>query len=247
MFNERKFLENVRTIHLNPAEFSVYDAISDAEVRGKLDAFIDYENNPRFSRALDEICANLVGRTMFKLLTTKMITRTVPKKMKLTEHSAGGSYYENSVVYINLSLYEERKGETGVTTRQYYFADEKGEIKTKLKSLVGSIFHEFCHALHYISGTARKNTLCLKGTYLYDTWDTDEELRTITCFNHDPICDHCFDFYQSILKGIPFYPRYGHKGYRSANLSQDASKRKKLAQSLPSSQKFMDGWGEYMI
>jgi hypothetical protein len=38
-----------------------------------------------------------------------------------------------------------------------------------------------------------------------EVWDHDEELRTITCFNNDPICDHCFDLCQSILKKTNFF------------------------------------------
>jgi hypothetical protein len=40
-----------------------YKSIPDSEVRKKLDEFIDYGKNPRFSKALDEICDNLVGQT----------------------------------------------------------------------------------------------------------------------------------------------------------------------------------------
>jgi hypothetical protein len=78
--NEVKFLENVQKIHLKPGELPIYAAITDADVRVKLNEFIKYGRNPRFSvvnprfsvvnprfsvvnmrfsAALDEICATL--------------------------------------------------------------------------------------------------------------------------------------------------------------------------------------------
>jgi hypothetical protein len=72
------------------------------------------------------------------------------------------------------------------------------------------------------------------------------ELRTICCVNHDPICDHCFDLVQSIIKNEPFCPRYAHNiGYRGKNPTKDEKKRRKLRKHLPESRIFMDGWKEY--
>jgi hypothetical protein len=237
-FNEIKFLENVQKIHLNPGEFSIYSAIPDAEVREKLEDFIDYGKNPRFSTALDEICENIVGRTMFRVLITKL--KNKKKIMHIEPHDEDGSKYKKFVVYVNLSFYEENS--TGISSRKYFFLDEREEIKMKLKSLAGSIFHEFCHGLHHISGTVSKvKTVCI--TYkIQGAWRNDEELRTITCFNHDPICDHCFDFCQSILKNEKFFPRYSHGGCRGS-----AKPDKKYINCISASQKFMDSWKEYMI
>jgi hypothetical protein len=64
-------------------------------------------------------------------------------------------------------------------------------------------------------------------------WTSDEELRTITCFNHDPICDHCSDFCQSILKNEKFLPRYSHGGHSGTDeLSAKKSKNMPIASLL---------------
>jgi hypothetical protein len=146
---------------------------------------------------------------------------------------------------VNLSFYDAFG--IGISNRQYCYIDEKHQIDTKLKSLAGSIFHEFCHGLHHVSVThipEEENVWCLDGTPLGYVWNKDEELRTITCFNNDPICDHCFDFYQSILKKCTFYPRYSHGGRHEKD---DSEKRNNLLLHLPQSQKYMDGWKEYVI
>jgi hypothetical protein len=255
-FNETKFLENVQKIHLKPEEILIYSGIPDAEVREKLNKFVDYGSNPRFSRALDEICENLVGRTMFKLLITKMISNDTLKdrgKMRIMEqdNKRKGSEYSHQqfAVKINFDFYDDNN--IGKQERQYYCLNDCDEIETKLKSIAGSVFHEFCHGLHHVSGnhiSHKRNILCIEKTLFADVWGADEELRTITCFNQDPICDHCFDFCQSILKREVFRPRYGHDmGYRDGYSIKDTENRKKLLQNLPVSQNYMDGWKKYMI
>jgi hypothetical protein len=64
-----------------------------------------------------------------------------------------------------------------------------------------------------VSGTyiQKVDTIC-KSEGIKSAWGDDEELRTITCFNNDPICDHCFDLCQSILRKEDFLPRYSHLG-----------------------------------
>jgi hypothetical protein len=251
IFNNEKFTNAVKSIHLKPEEFSTYESIPDSEVRTKLNGFIDYGENPRFSVALEEICENIVGRTMFRILMTKLMLRH--KRMLLTHHDGDGSKYEESVVYVNLSFYKENGG--GIPSRYYFYIDEKGEIKLKLKSLAGSIFHEFCHGLHDVSGThisSKRNVLCVKDTPFKTTWSKDEELRTICCMEdakhylQDPICDHCFDFCQSILKKEKFSPRYSHGGYNG--IGEPAKEElKDLYDCIPVSQKYMDGWRKYII
>jgi hypothetical protein len=244
IFNHEKFVNATRKIHIKPEEIPTYESIPDSAVRKKLDEFIDYDKNPRFSAALDEICENIVGRTMFKVLMTKLSLQH--KTMRICEHNdpKEGSRYKDNAVYINLSFYEVSG--VGVPSRQYYYIDEKHQISTKLKSLAGSIFHEFCHGLHHVSKTRKKSgiyLLCVSEALQY-VWGKDEELRTITCVDGDPICDHCFDFYQSILEKQPFRPRYSHGGWRG---DDDSEKRSDLLLRLPQSQKYMDGWREYMV
>jgi hypothetical protein len=95
-FNEETFKKNVLDIHLKPEELSIYYAIPDAEVRKKLGKFIKYGDNQRFSAALDEICENIVGRTMFMVLMTKL---QIKKKLMYIEHyDDDGSKYKKYVM-----------------------------------------------------------------------------------------------------------------------------------------------------
>ncbi|MDR1289146.1 MAG: hypothetical protein LBJ77_02005 [Holosporales bacterium] len=253
--NKELFLENVREIHLTSSEEIVdYDAIPDTDVRERLSEIIELDkalvshrrktlsNLPThkeiFNKALDHICSNVVGNTMFKLLLAKA-GRT--KKIYLVNYDEDGSGFspKDYAVKINLSLYDSEG--VGIPSRQYYYIKKNRTLGTKLKSLEQSMFHEFCHGLHYDSRTTiTKNVICAKGSNMEDAWGTDEELRTITCFNHDPICDHMFDFCQSITNGTPFHPRYSHHGWPS--LEEDA-----LLKGISGSQKFMDGWREYLV
>jgi hypothetical protein len=244
-FIEEKFLANVQKRHLKSEEMPIYSRISDVEVRKTLDKFVEYDNNPRFSAALDEICANIVGITMFKLLMAKMTMKKRTMKIEELKNSKNGSSYYDDVVYINFDFYESNG--MGISSRKYFYINRKGEIETKLKSLTGSMFHEFCHALHDVSGTEKlDNILCKKGTDIEQAWDEDEELRTITCFEHDPVCDHCFDFVQSILKSEQFHPRYSHRGWEEDRAPQRHD-IPKLYHAIPASKKYMDGWREYVI
>jgi hypothetical protein len=247
-FNETKFLENAQKIHLKSNEIPIYAAIADADVRAKLDEFVDYGANPRFSAALDEICENLVGRTMFKLLIAKMTKRN--QTMRILEHRVEkyGSCYSQNTVYINLNRYELNG--SGKAHRQYYGITEEGEVKQKLKSMSGSMFHEFCHALHDISGTlidCDAHNICVS-VELQEVWGEDEEFRTITCHKHDPICDHCFDLMQSILKNKPFLQRCSHNmGYRSSETEKNTGKKNKLSKHFLKYKDLLEGWREYVL
>ncbi|GHT98808.1 hypothetical protein FACS1894126_4620 [Alphaproteobacteria bacterium] len=248
-FSKDKFLAGVQTIHLKSDDVPIYSAIKDDEVRAMLDEFVEYGKNPRFSDALDKICKNLVGVTMFKLMITKMIAKG--KNMRIVSHNNqnDGSFYENHTVYINLSRYDKSKCDAGIESMQYYCINQEGKIENKLKSLAESIFHEFCHALHDVSETYiyKIVTICKsKGIDL--VWGDDEELRTITCLDHDPICDHCFDLCQCLMTGDSFHPRYTHKSYKIGQRKQrECDMQQLLQQCLPLSKKFMDGWREYVI
>jgi hypothetical protein len=175
---------------------------------------------------------------MFKILLVKA---SKAKKIYLVNYDEDGSGFSptDHAVKINLSLYDSEG--VGIPSRQYYYVKEDGALGTKLKSFEQSMFHEFYHGLHYVSRTKiTKNVICVKGSNMEDAWGTDEELRTITCFNHDPICDHVFDLCQSITNNTPFQPRYSHHGWPSPE--EDA-----LLKSISKSQKFMDSWREYML
>jgi hypothetical protein len=218
-FNKELFLENTRNIHLINT-----NTIPDYEVREKLNTFVDYEGNPRISTALGEICTNVVGRTMFKILMSTLppgqkirITNIGPMEALNPLIKQNGSSYLNYELEINLNLYD-RFG-IGVPERQYYCLD-KDDITIKRKSIAGSIFHEFTHCLHHVEDRERYNSYV--EVKLSGLWSNKEELRTIagyvdadayvstdTC---DPICDNCYCLY-----GAPrierYYPRLGHIGF----------------------------------
>jgi hypothetical protein len=164
-FNKELFLENTRNIHLSvPDEIGTYDAIQDENVRERLETFIDYDGNSRLSTALGELCANVVGRTMFKILIAK---KPPGMRVKIIDIGPGqtrsrnplveqkGSSYLDYEVRINLNLYD-RYG-IGIPSRQYYCLNED-DITIKRKSIAGSLFHEFTHCLHETEDAKRYNS-----------------------------------------------------------------------------------------
>jgi hypothetical protein len=212
----------------------------------------------RFSAALDEICANIVGMTMFKVLMTKMIVCNILKSkgpIRILQYAGDGSRYSpqsrDFAVKINSNFYE--LDGTGISSRRYYGITKNGKVRTKLKSMAGSMFHEFCHALHHISGPKIDHEVYCVSAELQEVWGKDEELRTICCLNlnglcHDPICDHCFDLVQSIAKGKRFLPRCSHNiGYRSGRAVEDAENREKLLQHFLKYKILLEGYLEYAI
>jgi hypothetical protein len=143
-----------------------------------------------------------------------------------------GSSYEDNVVRINLNLYDNLG--KGIPERQYYFMKKNGSVIRKGKSMHGSIFHEFVHALHEIEDKTqyKKNG----DDEFCEYWTDKEELRTIAGYMdrniYDPICENCFYLCNSITKGVPFHPRIGHIGFviRTTNETDEFDKSKELEQ-----------------
>ncbi|MDR1234398.1 MAG: hypothetical protein LBJ92_04645 [Holosporales bacterium] len=219
MFNRAVFLEDTNKTH--PIMSNIPD------IRSKIDEFIDYDKS-LFSKALDDICNNIVGNSMFTLLMMKLSPGKRLKIINIGPEEAGkqpvdqtGSSCFWHGININLNVYDISG--VGIPERQYYCIDEKGNITLKLKSLSGSIFHEFVHCLHYAEdpigcgADADENSLP-KG----NPWTSNEELRTISGYIdpgiYDPICDNCFDFYNyciakdRIRSTAIFKPCIGEKG-----------------------------------
>jgi hypothetical protein len=65
-------------------------------------------------------------------------------------------------------------------------------------------------------------------------------------FKGDPVCDHCFDFCQSILKNEPFRPRFSHLGWEGDDVPQRQD-IKELYNAVSDSKIFMDGWRAYVL
>jgi hypothetical protein len=228
MFNKTLFLNDVKNIHLKPDELSKFESILEKDVKKKLDEFIEYDK-ALFSKALDDVCNNFVGNTMFRLLIVKMptgqkvkIVNIGPRERNKALAEQDGSSYDNYVVEINPNVYDANG--IGIPERQYYCVDERGQIVLKLKSVAGSIFHEFTHCLHHVSDLERY-TICSNKASLpkKNPWGTKEERRTISGYVetdaytpmdvYDPICDNCFNFCDAMGSSTQYLPRAGHEGY----------------------------------
>jgi hypothetical protein len=228
MFNRTLFLNDVKNIHLKPNELPKFESVLEKDVRLKLDEFLEYDK-ALFSKALDDVCNNFVGNTMFRLLVIKMPAGQKVKVVNIGPNLIGesltkqkGSSYDGRNVKINLNVYDSSG--IGIPERQYYCADAKGQIVLKLKSVVGSLFHEFTHCLHHIE-EPEKYVMYSNITSLpkNNPWGTKEERRTISGYIEkdtytpadvsDPICDNCFSFCDAMASNTPYIPRVGHEGY----------------------------------
>jgi hypothetical protein len=241
-FNTTAFLDDAKRVHLRSySEVSEFGSIPYTSVRSRLteitlDGFTDDEEE-LVSKALDDICSNVVGNTMFRLLMAKKlpdeltITNIGPEQT-LTGNSLldqKGSSYLDYGVRVNPNVYD--KNGIGIPERQYYCADESGGIALKPKSISASMFHEFTHCLHEVESRRRYRVYrAPKSLPRGNPWHTKEERRTISGYieadayvrsnTFDPICDNCFHMYDSIVHGKPYIPRIGHCGYQ-ANRSQE--------------------------
>jgi hypothetical protein len=261
MFDYEKFIKDTKKRHLGPNEISIFDSLEQANVSNVIDLDGEYEyksdgsdsyslfqnaNDDRnmLQGALDTIYSNVVGRTLFKLLTIKL-RNSSDRHIGLVNYPSNGSRYHevSKAVFVNLLLYE--LDGSGVPERQYYSVDPGGRITLKQKSLEKSIFHELAHGLHYISDGRYANTaLCQNGSAMETIWSDDEELRTITGYalgsQYDPICDHVFDY---SLHGGPFCPRYGHIGWIDGNDRNPPILIENLADQIT----YLKGWTTYCL
>ncbi|MDR1456580.1 MAG: hypothetical protein LBI34_00750 [Puniceicoccales bacterium] len=252
-FRNDLFFEDAEKLHLTFDDTWIYSGIEDAQVRARLCEFVEYE--PLFSSVLDEICAGVVGRTLFRIIATKSAIHMGGKKIKLFNYSGEVSIYSRKdfAVVTNRSMFDEYGN--GLSSRQYYYISDDGEIATKGKTLAGALFHEFCHALHDIEKIpeiTNLDELYRSNAILGQTWDSAEELRTITgCVygqRYDPVCDHCFDLCDSIVTENSFHPRYSHKGYDVTIPPPDElAGRRQLRAYLSESKKIMEGWKKYVF
>ncbi|MDR3117056.1 MAG: hypothetical protein LBT98_00550 [Puniceicoccales bacterium] len=252
VFREELFFEDAEKLHLTFDESWVYSQIPDGEVRERLGEILAYDS--AFSAVLDEICSNVVGRTLFRLLSTKAAMAGKGQRLRLANRGdIAGSYYSRRdfAVLTNCGLFDgaglARDGSC------YYCLAEEGGIGSKPATFTATLFHEFCHALHdleKISEITVAGELHRSNRILGRTWDNAEELRTITgCIYgvaQDPICDHCLDLNLALARGLPFLPRYSHKGFDAKTPPRDEEMgRRELLSYLSESRKILDGWKRY--
>jgi hypothetical protein len=228
------FIKDVMQVHLSSNELQKFESIRG--VRERLHEFIDYDTK-LFTHALDDICRNIVGVTLFRLFLTKMapgapkikIENIGPAQQEKHRNQLAdqeGTSYKNNIVKINPNLYDSSG--KGIPERQYYFVEKNGRVIRKEKSMPGSIFHEFVHALHEIEDKAQyeeygKDKFC-------QYWTDKEERRTISGYMdrniYDPISENCFNLCNSITDRKPFHPRISHMGFAIG----DTDKSKELEQ-----------------
>ena len=251
-FDKKKFFRDAEALHLSFDEALVYSETEDMDVRKRTNDFVSY--GPEFAAALDEITSNVVGRTLFRFIVTKARMRRKGERIRLIPYEGSVNQYSirEFAVKINLRMFDVN-GE-GVRERQYYYVDKGGMVVPKPKTLAGTMFHEFCHALHDLeraSEIAEGNRLAKTNEILYWTWGSDEELRTIAgCTlgpKYDPVCDHCYELCVCVDRGRTFFPRYGHDGYDASNSElEESQKRQKMLAHLSESRIIMNGWRDYV-
>ncbi|MDR1437836.1 MAG: hypothetical protein LBI69_02130 [Puniceicoccales bacterium] len=252
-FRTEDFFRDAEKVHLTFDETWAYSQIPDGEVRQQIGEILLFDSV--FSKTLDGICENVVGRTLFRLLATKSSLYRGGKKMQLRQYEGKVSLYSRKdfSVMTNLAMFDEQGN--GLSSRQYYYVNGDGEIDVKSKTISMALFHEFCHALHdmeQLSEMKESGELHRTNAILGEVWDSAEELRTISgCIygvDYDPICDHCFDLCESINRGCPFTPRYSHRGYDSATPSLDEKlERSRLLGYHCESRHIMEGWKKYVL
>ncbi|MDR1609749.1 MAG: hypothetical protein LBR78_02770 [Holosporales bacterium] len=217
-FNTTAFLEDAKRIHLKEG-----DTLPDIDVRRMLSAITLHgftaDDRERISKALDDICSNVVGNTMFGLLMTKLppglrlrIIDIGPEQTRTEKPPIGqkGSSYSHEIHTVNINLNVYYRSGIGIPCRQYYCIDERGGITTKPKSISSSLFHEFTHFLHHIEDPVRYDRDRHSPDPEDELWTSREECRTIAGYISpdifDPICDNCFHLYESVTEPIQYSP-----------------------------------------
>jgi hypothetical protein len=189
MFNEEAFLEDAEKIHLkSDDELSAFESVPYTDVRSRLAnitlaGFTD-DGKALLSKSLDDICNNVVGKTMFRLLIAKKdpseltITNIASREYGQPLVKQEGSSYDDYDVWINLNVYDSSG--VGIPERRYYYVDERKNITKGLKSLSGSLFHEFVHCLHDVENRIQYVTYYHSQLSGNNYWDDKEERRTIS-------------------------------------------------------------------
>jgi hypothetical protein len=221
-FNTPLFEKEVEDFHLIDSEFKdKYYSITDT--RKEIDSYIKYDNV--FSSHLDEICNNIVGNTMVKLLLVH-IKNNPESKFEIENSSVENSFcLEKKKLYMNLSRYNS----SGIKDIPQCGINEKEEFIEKKSNITEGLFHELCHALHYISGSVKKKRTTLEHIYKHSQvcvslWQgpgrNDEELYNITGFystetkmNFDPVNCNMFGICDSCQSGSPIIQRVFHKTF----------------------------------
>jgi hypothetical protein len=126
-----------------------------------------------------------------------------------------GSSYGNSEVRINLNLYDHAG--VGIPERQYYGIDTNKTLVLKPKSVANSLFHEFTHCLHKVENSILYEYYRKHSQKKDQIWSDYEEQRTIAGYFptgiYDPICENCFNLYDTIVSKTAYIPRIGHWAY----------------------------------
>jgi hypothetical protein len=222
-YNSKFFLRQAENLHLkNPIVLAQYKFITNA--RKELDTVMKYDS--KFSKYLDEICDNIVGNTMLKMLIAN--ARAFNLSTLYIEIDKKDQFLPSiNTIQINPDLYRQ----DGYYQDAFYGVDRQGALVKKKLTMSDAIFHELCHAFHTYSDVAKFETDYLdviyagrqEEKYLWtnrksdNKFEDDEEMYTITgyywnsgrCF--DPISCNMFDICKHSSKPESITQRVFHK------------------------------------
>jgi hypothetical protein len=232
-FNTRLFIRQVTTLHLQDESIkTAYDKMNDIDIlKHKIHKHIFYDDI--FAPYIDEICNNLIGNTMLRLLIANMKAKRIPR---ITITAGDEDISDGGDIIIDLSNYNQ---DTGKAESPLCGIDSSDRIVEKYYTIEDTLFHEICHTFHWCSNRQQSDCKLLDDTYpdmeekflwTYDHSkdprypEDDEELYNITgCYykesnltNHmgfDPINCNMYDIYKCFLNKQPIVQRVFHVNY----------------------------------
>jgi hypothetical protein len=197
-FNNNLFRSEVESLHLKDnSVLTQYNTIRD--VRGEINTYIRHRTI--FDTYLDNICNNIVGNTMMRLLIANVKVRGI-SGVKIEVGAGDDEFDPNSnTVFINPSKYDSVSGRSLVASCGI---DRSRNPVEKYRTIVDVLFHELCHAFHWNSGKLTssniRNTSVISSIYGMHRsgalWKWDEEVYNITGYyfgGFDPISCNMYD------------------------------------------------------
>jgi hypothetical protein len=155
--NSQLFTEQAERLHLsNQRVLEQYRLITD--IRKEIDIFVKHE--PIFNPYLDEICDNVVGSTMLKLLVANIKAKGL-RPLRIRKGQENQFFPDINTVHIAPKLY----GPDGYNTNIFCGINRDGALVEKRLTMCDGIFHELCHAFHTYSHKEKFTTDYLDVVY----------------------------------------------------------------------------------
>jgi hypothetical protein len=222
-FNSKLFVEQAENLYLkDPIILAHYRSITN--VKKEIDAYAKHE--AIFDMYLDEICENVVGNTMLKLMIANAKAQKLPTLLKIETGPKNRFSPKKNTVYINPSLY----GEDGYKISMFYGINRERGLTQKRLTMYDGLFHELCHAFHTCFGKRKSTADYLDAVYAgreekylwtYKQSDrkceNDEEMYIITGYywdsgrSFDPISCNMFDICKHASDNKSIVQRMFHK------------------------------------